>query len=412
VTTIPISADGQAIALACSGLALQGESSIKPLTPREWHELSGAIVRSDWARPRELLGREPAELRDELGVASEMAERLSRLLARGGQLAFEIERLASRGIWVLTRADDSYPPRLKKLLLGQAPPVLYGAGPQTALSEPALAVIGSRNASEAALEFARGLGRQCARQRVTVVSGAARGVDLEAMLGALEAGGMAVGVTVDPLERLVRRPALRIPLSEETLTLVTPFHPAARWQAGNAMRRNRFVYIMSQAAVVAATDAGSGGTWTGAIENIEHRWVPVYVRDDGEQGSRELIRAGAIPLAPESPSDVDVQSLFHIPLTSLLDEAQPGTTASGDEKAAEVQLEPGNATDAFWVVWPLLDACLQVPRSERDVADKLHLQLVQTRTWLNRAVDEGLVKLTARPRKLYVVRDSEQLSLG
>jgi len=91
MTTMPISADGQAIALACSGLALQGERSIKPLTPREWHELSGAIVRSDWARPRELLGREPAELREELGVASEMAERLSRLLARGGQLAFEIE---------------------------------------------------------------------------------------------------------------------------------------------------------------------------------------------------------------------------------------------------------------------------------------------------------------------------------
>jgi len=439
MTTMPISADGQAVALACSGLALQGDRSIKPLTPREWHQLTGALVRSEWGRPRELLGRKPAELREELGMASEMAERLSRLLARGGQLAFELDRLASRGIWVLTRADDAYPPRLKKLLRGQAPPVLFGAGPQNALSEPSLAVIGSRSADDGALAFARGLGRQCARQQVAVVSGVARGVDLEAMLGALEAGGTAIGVTVDPLERLVRRPALRIPLTEEALTLVTPFHPAARWQAGNAMRRNRLVYVMSRAAVVAATAAKSGGTWAGAVENIEHRWVPVYVRDDGGAGSRELAGVGACPLPLDPPEDVDVQSLFHSCVPSLLDEAQPAVIA--DEKTAGAQPVPppdadtprdpsgelsdgaprvspgstqtGRPDDAFWVVWPLLDAYLQAPRTDRDVAQALRLQLGQARIWLNRAVEEELAKIETRPRKLYVVRDvdRDQLSL-
>lgn len=438
---MPLSADGQAVALACSGLALQGDRSIKPLTSQEWHQLSGVLVRSEWGRPAELLGREPSELREELGVAPQMAERLSRLLSRGGQLAFEIDRLASRGIWVLTRADDAYPPRLKKLLLGQAPPVLYGAGPQGVLREPSLAVVGSRDADDDALAFARGLGRRCARQHVAVVSGAARGVDLEAMLGALEAGGIAIGVTVDPLERLVRRPAFRIPLTDETLTLVTPFHPSARWHAGNAMRRNRLIYVMSQAAVVAATAANSGGTWAGAIENIEHRWVPVYVRDDGGAGSHELTRAGAFPLAPDSLDDVDVQGLFDRCVPSLLAEAQPVAIAekpAGEEnpdaqpaaraladapseppselpKAARTTSRtPGDPQDAFWAVWPLLNACLQAPRTDRAVAKELHIQLGQARIWLDRAVEEQLANVKTRPRKLYVARDSDrdQLKLG
>jgi predicted Rossmann fold nucleotide-binding protein DprA/Smf involved in DNA uptake len=439
-----LSTDGQAIALACSSLALAGERSIKPLTSREWQQLCGALARSEWGRPGELLGRKPAELHRELGMATDTAERLSLLLARGGQLAFEVDRLASRGIWVLTRADDAYPPRLKKLLDGQAPPVLYGAGPQSALREPSLAVIGSRDADPAALAFARGLGRHCARQRVAIVSGAARGVDLEAMAGAVEAGGIAIGVTVDPLERLVRRPALRTAVADDALTLVTPYHPSARWQAGNAMRRNRFVYAMSQAAVVAATAAKSGGTWAGAIENIERRWVPVYVRVDGDAGSRELARAGAWPLPPGPVENIDVQSLFDGYVPSLLREAEHADAAkeSADRKSNETdpvakseddvhgdlparsphtappaspsQMEPGDAHDAFWAVWPLLYACLQEPRSEREVAEALRLQLAQARTWLNRAAEEDLVKVKSRPRKLYVVGegDHDQLRLG
>jgi predicted Rossmann fold nucleotide-binding protein DprA/Smf involved in DNA uptake len=53
----------------------------------------------------------------------------------------------------------------------------------------ALAVVGSRDASEDALEFAHKLGQQCARQQVPLVSGTARGVDQAAMSGALDGGG-------------------------------------------------------------------------------------------------------------------------------------------------------------------------------------------------------------------------------
>lgn len=70
------------------------------------------------------------------------------------------------------------------------------------------------------------------------------------MTGALSYEAPAIGVTVDPLERLVRRRELRVAITDELLTLETPFTPSARWHAGNAMRRNRLIYTLAQAAVV------------------------------------------------------------------------------------------------------------------------------------------------------------------
>lgn len=401
MSVTPLSADGQVIALACSTLALEGDRSLKPLTSREWHQLSVKLVRSDWGRPSELFGRTPAELHRGLDLAPEAAERLARLLARGGQLAFELERLANSGIWVLTRADEGYPQRVKKLLAAAAPPILYGAGPQSALRERALAIVGSREADAPALMFARSLARRCVSHHVAVVSGAARGIDLEAMGAAIEAGGMALGVTVDPLERLVRRPALRGSLAEGTLTLLTPFHPAARWQASNAMRRNRIVYAMSGAAVVVATAARSGGTWTGAVENLRAHWVPLYVRAGEDQGSHALVRAGAIPLAEDTLEDLDVPGLFDWPQTleTFVPVASNGSADSPRN---------GEPRDVFWAIWPLLDSCLRTPRSERDVAEALNLQLGQARVWLDRAVEEQLVRVMKRPRKLYVACEASE----
>ena len=93
----PISEDGQVIALACSNLALQGDRSIKPLTAREWHGLSERLINSEWARPSDLLRHTPAELHRELDLEIGTAERLARLLARGGQLAFELEAASGQG---------------------------------------------------------------------------------------------------------------------------------------------------------------------------------------------------------------------------------------------------------------------------------------------------------------------------
>ncbi len=396
MTPAMLSADGQAIVLICSSLGLDDPRALKPLTPVEWHELTLALRGSQLERPRELLGRSRAELEELLDASPAMAERLERLLSRGGQLAFEVERLQSRGIWILTRADEPYPALLKERLRGQAPPVLFGAGNWDRLADAAVAVVGSRDVDEDGLAFAQMLGRRCAQARLAVVSGAARGVDAAAMQAALDAEGVAIGLTVDPLERLVRRRDLRLHLAEGSLVLATPFHPSARWHAGNAMRRNRLVYALSRAAVVVASTAGRGGTWAGAVENLKAAWVPLYVRDDGSAGNRELIADGGRPLLASNADGLDPAGLLDA--VSERPRLEPVVQA---EAASQLR------DDLFEAIWPALAQYLAEPRSVDDVAVHFDLVATQARAWLKRAARADLVREQMRPRR-YVVHGPEQ----
>jgi predicted Rossmann fold nucleotide-binding protein DprA/Smf involved in DNA uptake len=53
------------------------------------------------------------------------------------------------------------------------------------------------------------------------------------------------------------------------LVLITPFNPEAGFNVGHAMARNRYIYCLADAAVVVSSAAGKGGTWSGALEDIE-----------------------------------------------------------------------------------------------------------------------------------------------
>jgi predicted Rossmann fold nucleotide-binding protein DprA/Smf involved in DNA uptake len=297
VSTVAISGDSQAIVLLCSTLALPREASVKPLAAKEWSSFAAILHESELRTPSGLLGLDGGEIADATGTSQEAGRRVAELLSRGGQLALELERLSGRGIWLLTRADDDYPPLLRSRLKNTAPPVLFGAGRRSLLIERALAVVGSRNADEPSLAFATELGRNCARSGFALVSGGARGIDTAAMLSAADAGGMAIGVVAEALERATRRQDLRSHLGEGELALITPQHPAAGFTVGSAMGRNRLIYCLAEAAVVVAS-GDSGGTRAGALENLKAGWVPLLVRADPDapNGNRELIRGGGIPL--------------------------------------------------------------------------------------------------------------------
>lgn len=437
MATTTLTADSQAIALLCSTLALPPRSELKPLAPREWNQLATQIKQSPRARPGELLGLNEDELAAELGLPRELARRLVALLARGGQLAFELERLTSRGLWLLTRADDAYPSLWKRRLRAQAPPVVFGAGSQSLLDQRSLAVVGSRDVDPSGLEFAEMLGRRCARGGLAVVSGAARGVDITAMLAAIDSGGSSVGVLADSLEKTAQRRELREPIIDGNLTLITPYHPAARFNVGHAMRRNALIYCMAEAAVVVASNRQRGGTTAGALENLKAAWVPLYVRDDGSEGNSALIQQGALPfpheaLDPDVPfppsaaagqsrelriSDTTISGGKSLLATKASRTRQKESPAVEETPIKTPQASPAEANsavqtdgvpietdvaDVFVVVWPRLAAYLLDERSEREVAERFQLELSQTRAWLKRAVAEGLAQRLAS-KKRYVV---------
>jgi DNA processing protein len=307
----PITPDAQAIILACAQLsARQGDSSPDaPFSAREWADLAQRIFNSSLKSPAAMLGKTATVLREELGLTGEQAERLRRRLDRGGQLAIETERLASLGIWVLTRADSAYPTRLREVLGALAPPVLFGAGKQELLTGDGVAIVGSRNVSEDVLDYTRSLARKCWASGYTVVTGAAKGVDRSAIQGALDAEGQAVGIIADSLERMIRSADVRRPIAEGRLLLASPYHPGVRFTVGTAMARNKYIYALAQFGIVVESTYGEGGTWAGAREVLEKRWVPLLVRDNGEvsKGNQALIQQGAVPFprkTDEIPADL------------------------------------------------------------------------------------------------------------
>ena len=289
-----LSADTEVVLLLCGRFGGERQEPHQPLSAREYGELAKWLnVRS--LRPADLLTDAGKSHLQALHEAKLERKRVEFLLERGTAMALALERWSRGGLWVISRGDVEFPKSLKRHLKHAAPPLLYGAGKKELLEMGGLAIIGSRDATEAALDFTREVAAKCAQEGMGVVSGGARGVDAAAMQGSTEAGGQTIGVlAADLLKTSVNRQN-RLGLQEGRLVLVSPFYPEAGFNAGNAMGRNKYIYALSDRALVIDSALGSGGTWEGALEVLAQQWVPLYVRTPGNgQGNVALVEKGGI----------------------------------------------------------------------------------------------------------------------
>ena len=284
-----------------------------PLGPVAWATFK-ATLGAAGRRPGELLGLTASEMAREFELTDDEAERIATLLSRAGPLAIALERLASLGIWISTLLDETYPPKLRDRLGDKAPPLLFGSGDLVAARQGGLAIIGSRDVDESAQEFAASIARAAANGGLPVISGAARGIDSVAMVGALEYGGTVVGVLAESLAKRIREPLVRSWLADGVLCLLTPYAPESGFSVGAAMGRNKLIYALSDAALVVSTAEGTGGTWAGATEALKARWTPVMVRqgDGAPAANQRLIERGALPfpqIAFETLTNSDLQAI-------------------------------------------------------------------------------------------------------
>ena len=306
-----LSPNAQAILLLTAPLlAGRSRASVTPLPLGDYNNLVRHL-RDTEMQPADLLDSEGLRELDSSwsGLRTRRTlEDVRQLLERGFLLAQALERWSARAIWVVTRPDDDYPNRLRKKMRGKAPPVLYGCGDRDALDGGGLAVVGSRKVNEELIEYTERVGQLAAEAEVQIVSGGARGVDQAAMRGSLAAGGHAIGVLGNNLERAALNRGNREPLMDGRLVLVSSFDPAVRFRGWQAMERNKQIYALADAALVVNSDLGHGGTWAGATEQLgKLRYVPVYVRSNGEpcRGLDELVVRGAGTWSePKTPSDL------------------------------------------------------------------------------------------------------------
>ena len=108
------------------------------------------------------------------------------------------------------------------------------------------------------------------------------------------------------MERAALNRENRAVLMDGKLVLVSPYDPAAGFNVGNAMQRNKLIYGLADAALVVSSDFEKGGTWAGAVEQLEKlRLSTIYVRSTGspQKSLHALERRGAL-LWP-NPGSID-----------------------------------------------------------------------------------------------------------
>ncbi|SET87880.1 DNA-processing protein DprA [Oceanicella actignis] len=441
-----LSPQAQAVILLTVHLG-KGDADAKPLSVKEWGKLA-RWLKDHELEPANLLKGDPRSLLSGWVDNKITLHRVASLLNRGALLGFALEKWSRAGIWIITRSEHDYPERLKRKLRLDAPPVLFGCGNRALLNKGGVAVVGSRDADEADLEFSTRLAQSAADQGFSVISGGARGVDERAMLGALENEGTSVGVLADSLLRAATSAKYRKYLRAGDLVLISPFNPEARFNVGNAMARNKYIYCLSDAAVVVNSAPDKGGTWSGATEDLKSGWVPLWVqhKDDPASGNAALVQKGARWFPRDLPA---LSSLWEtvngrdtapeetsLPLLQQSETEQaPSEAATPHKMAASAGSDDGTAdappsTDPVATVdaedsssepasefYSLFLQCLRrltddAPMNVEDIATRLELEKAQVNAWLKRGMTDGQIKKLSKPvRYQSASADQRQASL-
>ena len=425
-----ISDNTKAILLLTAPLLVGSRVSNKtrPLTTSDYNKLARRLLES---------GKEPADLlvTGGIGLFSDWEldfdiEIINSLLERGFLLSQAIEHWAARGIWVVSRADAEYPQRLKERLGANTPPVLYGCGNRELLENGGLAVVGSRHTNEELIEYAQNIGALSAASGITIISGAAIGVDQAAMHGALRKQGTSVGVLASDLAREAVNREQREMLMEDQLVLVSPFDPRGGFNVGNAMQRNKLIYALADAGLVIDSSNGKGGTWTGAIEQLNKlHLVKIYIRSQGEisPGLQALRKKGAHPWPnPETPEEFQLvmagsklpdktESTQQTPLTLSNEEdivSCEVNNANGVLALSSPVDNDGNATispaDLLLATVEKLLEDIGPEVKDSEVAEYFNIEKKQATAWLKRLVENG--KYTKRGRSAVYVRSNRFIS--
>lgn len=191
--------------------------------------------------------------------------------------------------------QSRYPPRLQDLARPPAP--LRVLGSLAAVVSCEVAIVGTRRASEGALEFTFDLARDLAHQGLTIVSGGALGIDAAAHEGALAGGGKTVAVLASGLK--VPYPPTHGPLFLRILSqggaLVSEAKDHWSPRRGLFLRRNRLIAALAGATVVVEAPLRSGALSTArwAMQLKRQLFcVPGSPWEARAQGGVQLLRQG------------------------------------------------------------------------------------------------------------------------
>jgi DNA processing protein len=264
--------------------------------------------------------------------------------------------LAACGARVVAPGDDEYPSGLLELTDPPMGLFLRGALPAP---RPAVAMVGARRCTAYGREAAETIAGGVAAEGVTVVSGAAVGIDAAAHRGALRAGGPTIAVLGSGID--VAYPPRNASLIEGiagTGAVVSEYPPGIEARPHRFPARNRLVAALGQGVIVVEGAPGSGslitvefagdlgrdvmavpGAITGPLSEVPH----ALIRDGAAliRGAGDVLEALGLAPSPGSPPGPPAGVLPEDERRFL--ERVPGTPATLDSVARSAGVDPARA---------------------------------------------------------------------
>jgi len=315
--------------------------------------------RIDWLRlirSQNIGPRTFRALLNHCGGARAALEALPALARRGGgtmapkicsraEAERELEIADECGARFVALGETDYPRRLQAI--DDAPPLIAVRGNRGALALPAVAVVGSRNASAAGLTITDRLARGLGEAGFAVVSGLARGIDAAAHRASLETSGT-IAVLAGGLDRLY--PPEHAELAEDILAggvLLTEMPFGWEPRARDFPRRNRLISGLALGVVIVEAAKRSGSLITARLALEQGREVfavPGSPLDPRAEGTNGLLKQGATPvteagdiisvLQPIMGADSPMREPEEIPGGGMSEDGEP----AADERARVLTL--------------------------------------------------------------------------
>ncbi len=242
---------------------------------------------------RAALGASRRALAEVPGIGPQTAAAIA---AFDGHAAVEgqFERAEKTGATLVTTWDPDYPELLRQIY---DPPVfLWMRGRLTEADARAVAIVGTRRATDYGRRVAYEFAVELARRGFTIVSGLAYGIDAAAHRGALEAGGRTLAVLGSGVGRIY--PARHARLARDIIAqgaLLSEYAVDAAPDAPNFPRRNRVISGLALGTLVAEAFEAGGALITARLaleQNREVFAVPSNVHNAAGAGCNRLIQKG------------------------------------------------------------------------------------------------------------------------
>lgn len=253
-----------------------------------------------------------------------------------------LKKVKDNGIYVYLSKQDEYPVNLKHIY--DAPPVLYSLGELVEQDSLAIAMVGSRKASEYGLRTAERLAGELAECGLTVVSGMALGIDAAAHKGALKARGRTIAVLGSGVTHV--HPKSNLNIYQEIIkngAVVSEYPLGITPIPGNFPARNRIISGLSLGTVIVEAGLKSGSLITAdfALEQGREVFaVPGGINSPTSAGTNSLIKNGA-KLVSEvgdilEELNLGFESLREVSVKPDMDETEAQIAASLEERGCSL----------------------------------------------------------------------------